>query len=209
MGLLDDAIREHLELKRQHGAPDEEVKRQEHEALGPIRRRGEPDPDAAIETPAGAVPAGAQPEAPGDEPGADVEVTAAGEATGVVPPPPVTPADEQPVAPEPPGHEPVIEDFPAADGPAAVPAGTSGRASFVDDEPWIDESPGTPPDDILERPSQETAAFSAADVADAAGEPAPADEDVLEETPDFLQETPEHDRLWFEQRPPRGFDFEQ
>ena len=34
------------------------------------------------------------------------------------------------------------------------------------------------------------------------------DEDVLEETPDFLQETPEHDRLWFEQRPPRDFDFD-
>jgi hypothetical protein len=33
-------------------------------------------------------------------------------------------------------------------------------------------------------------------------------EDVLEETPDFLQETPEHDRLWFEQRPPRDFDFD-
>jgi hypothetical protein len=33
------------------------------------------------------------------------------------------------------------------------------------------------------------------------------DEDVLEETPEFLQETPEHDRLWFEQRPPRDFDF--
>ncbi|HTE60014.1 MAG TPA: hypothetical protein VK631_06650, partial [Solirubrobacteraceae bacterium] len=38
-------------------------------------------------------------------------------------------------------------------------------------------------------------------------EPA-ADEDVLEETPDFLQETPEHDRLWFEQKPPRDFDFD-
>ncbi|MDE2355097.1 MAG: hypothetical protein KGL17_08780, partial [Betaproteobacteria bacterium] len=33
-------------------------------------------------------------------------------------------------------------------------------------------------------------------------------EDVLEETPDFLQDTPEHDRLWFEQRPPRDFDFD-
>ena len=32
-------------------------------------------------------------------------------------------------------------------------------------------------------------------------------EDVLEETPDFLQDTPEHDRLWFEQRPPKDFDF--
>ena len=36
-----------------------------------------------------------------------------------------------------------------------------------------------------------------------------ADEpDVLEDTPDFLQETPEHDRLWFEQKPPRDFDFD-
>ncbi|MDQ3933791.1 MAG: hypothetical protein M3340_04075, partial [Actinomycetota bacterium] len=42
-------------------------------------------------------------------------------------------------------------------------------------------------------------------------EPAPAaegDEDVLEETPEFLRETPEHDRLWFEQKPPRDFDLE-
>jgi hypothetical protein len=34
-------------------------------------------------------------------------------------------------------------------------------------------------------------------------------EDVLEETPDFLQETPEHDRLWFEQKPPRDFDWDK
>jgi len=34
-----------------------------------------------------------------------------------------------------------------------------------------------------------------------------AEEDVLEETPEFLQETPEHDRLWFEQKPPRDFEF--
>ena len=29
MGILDDAIREHLELKRKHGVPEEEVERQE------------------------------------------------------------------------------------------------------------------------------------------------------------------------------------
>ena len=38
MGLLDDAIREHLDLKRKHGAGDEELRRQETEALGPARR---------------------------------------------------------------------------------------------------------------------------------------------------------------------------
>ena len=32
--------------------------------------------------------------------------------------------------------------------------------------------------------------------------------DVLEETPEFLQDAPEHDRLWFEQRPPKDFDFD-
>jgi hypothetical protein len=41
-----------------------------------------------------------------------------------------------------------------------------------------------------------------------AGDEAPDAEDVLEETPEFLQDTPEHDRLWFEQRPPRDFDFD-
>ena len=40
------------------------------------------------------------------------------------------------------------------------------------------------------------------------GDEPEAGEDVLEETPDFLQETPEHDRLWFEQKPPRDFDFD-
>src|SRR5882724_11859299 len=38
MGLLDEAIKDHLELKRRHGADPSEVARQEHEALGPARR---------------------------------------------------------------------------------------------------------------------------------------------------------------------------
>jgi len=36
MGLLDDAIREHLELKRQRGADPGEVARDERAALGPV-----------------------------------------------------------------------------------------------------------------------------------------------------------------------------
>ena len=36
MGLLDDAIREHLELKKRRGADPAEVAKQEREALGPI-----------------------------------------------------------------------------------------------------------------------------------------------------------------------------
>ena len=38
MGLLDDAIREHLELKRKHGADPDDLARQEREALGPGMR---------------------------------------------------------------------------------------------------------------------------------------------------------------------------
>ncbi|MGZ6709756.1 MAG: hypothetical protein ACXVFN_22795, partial [Solirubrobacteraceae bacterium] len=38
MGLLDDAIREHLELKRRHGADPSEVQRIESEALSPAKR---------------------------------------------------------------------------------------------------------------------------------------------------------------------------
>src|SRR6476620_3162754 len=56
MGLLDDAIKEHLELKRRHGADPGEVARLEHEALGPARR--DPAP-AAVDEPVAAAPAAA------------------------------------------------------------------------------------------------------------------------------------------------------
>ena len=39
MGILDEAIREHLELKRQHGAAEPELKQLEDEALGAPGRR--------------------------------------------------------------------------------------------------------------------------------------------------------------------------
>src|SRR5271165_5418441 len=38
MGLLDDAIREHMELKRLRGADPAVIAKQEHDALGPVRR---------------------------------------------------------------------------------------------------------------------------------------------------------------------------
>jgi hypothetical protein len=215
MGLLDDAIREHLELKRRHGAATEEVRRLEHEALSPVRRRGEPPIPEPAEDEVGDDERPLADDDPSvDEPAADAGI----------------PLD-QPVMPEPAGYEPEPEQFPPGDEPAAVPAQEAGPAAVPvrepddgepegkepeadgvdEDELWLDESDEhAPPDDLLEPPGQETSAFSAADVAEATGEaPAPREEDVLEETPEFLQETPEHDRLWFEQRPPRRFDFDQ
>ena len=44
MSILDDAIREHLELKRAHGADEAEVKKLEDEAFGPPQRPDEPRP---------------------------------------------------------------------------------------------------------------------------------------------------------------------
>jgi hypothetical protein len=49
MSILDDAIREHLELKRAHGADDAELKKLEDEAFGPPARPGE-DPLAEAPT---------------------------------------------------------------------------------------------------------------------------------------------------------------
>ena len=60
MGLLDDAIREHLDLKRQHGAAEDELARQEAEALGPVTEADIADgQEAPVDEPEG--PDGEQP----------------------------------------------------------------------------------------------------------------------------------------------------
>ena len=60
MGLLDDAIREHLGLKRRRGADPDEIARQEGEALGDPRSgefaRPEGGQDAAMDEEASAEP---------------------------------------------------------------------------------------------------------------------------------------------------------
>jgi hypothetical protein len=154
MGLLDDAIREHLELKRRHGADPQEVARQEDEALGPI---GGQEPQPGHE----------------DEHEAGHEVHEDQLALADEPPAPY----EAPSAPEHPDPEPppLVAEEPAED------------AAFDVQQPTVEFSVE---DDEAEAPADDAE---------------PADE--LEETPEFLQETPEHDRLWFEQKPPRDFDF--
>src|SRR3954453_2001113 len=73
MGLLDDAIREHLELKRKHGANPDDVARQEQEALGPGMRnefaQTEPAPDPEPEPEPAAYAAEPVDELPEGEPG--------------------------------------------------------------------------------------------------------------------------------------------
>src|SRR4051812_44825510 len=163
MGLLDDAIREHLELKRKHGADPEDVARQEQEALGPGQRNEFAQPAAEAE-PAPPPPSEEEEPAPEEEPPAAV------------------------AASELPEGEPGIPEEPTAEHHAAAPG--------YDEDPWLEE-------DQDEVPAEEALE------ARAPAAPPTGEEDVLEETPEFLQETPEHDRLWFEQKPPRDFDWDK
>ncbi len=109
MGILDDAIREHLDLKRKHGARDSELTEIEDEAFGSGDR---PDPFAAGELFGGTEgPPRAAPDSPSEEPTMVVEPQAsapspAAEAPPAEPPPielpPEPPAPPDPGSPEPP-----------------------------------------------------------------------------------------------------------
>ncbi|MGK2878961.1 MAG: hypothetical protein ACSLFF_10385 [Solirubrobacterales bacterium] len=105
------------------------------------------------------------------------------------------PEPEPEPAPEPapaPAPAPEPEPEPA---PAQEPITETAVASSVE-EPKSGEITGTIEFEFGEEEAQ------------AAEEPEAVDEDdLLEATPDFFEETPEHDKLWFDEAPPRKFDF--
>ncbi len=114
MSILDEAIREHLELKRQHGAGDSELKQLEDEAFGPPERPGS---DGASDDPFAEAPTQfiAVPEAEGqatetaEEPELESELRSRRESLGIADlqePPPST----ERVADEPPAAEPAAEE---------------------------------------------------------------------------------------------------
>jgi hypothetical protein len=297
MGILDEAIREHLELKRQHGAGDSELQQLEDEAFGQAERPGaeEAAPDPFAEAPTEFM---AQPETA-------VEPSSRREAPTIADlqePPPLPeeegPVDEAPAVEEPSAMEQeVVADVPEPAEPEAEaepdaeiePAGPTteerhaiaeqptelhdmeaelGAAPSPTDEELVEEeiveprlAPADPlagleedeeaevsvtgpvPDDddeddafwneqrlsdeldqALEAPRDpepelageveldDEVEVEQGEEAEPPSDPealAPrTDEDVLEETPDFLEETPEDDQLWFEQKPPKDFDFD-
>ena len=298
MGVLDDAIREHLELRRKHGASEAEIERKREEALSPARRDA-PSSDAHDDSLDEVPTLLAEPP--------DAPDSADGDADRHERPQPISQHETEVDRSESIREKPSIDDLPVLDrdpllhdeallgGDAEIeskprpiaPAEphTGGRDEIFDpleeedealppledspdpeldfdDEPDPDAAPrprlrpafGTgespspgarsstplpppleppPEDDVVTRPPEpepepppaeaathstdeasllddaepldEPAAHAGAESLD---DPALEDEDPLEETPDFLQETPEHDRLWFEQKPPRDFDFD-
>ena len=188
MGILDDAIREHLELKRQHGAAEEELRQQEVEALGAPGDAGSDDAADLADGNGGQAISGESLEAEAPEAEA-------------------VPEPEPPPEPEP---EPTqLQPTEPFEVESVEPDLAEPEPDFQDLDP--DEPEATfPPVEEEPLPGGDTpvSGFAAVDEEEEE-EGEPADEgDVLEDTPDFLQETPEHDRLWFEQKPPRDFDFD-
>jgi hypothetical protein len=200
MGLLDDAIREHLDLKRRRGANPDELERAEREALGPVRR-GPDDADAdQVDADLGSTDQPVERRSEGhDEPFDDRTEVYNGEQSpsfGHVPPP----VEEEGHASE----EGISDEF--ATRPHRTPA-----------EPTEEQAPSAEPESPPAEREHPDAPTPSSSERGHGGETAEHDmdqeldkktDDVLEETPDFLQDTPDHDRLWFEQRPPRDFDFE-
>jgi hypothetical protein len=220
MGVLDDAIREHLELKRQHGAPEEELRRQEEEALGPVRREvaaaeeteASGDGETPAELPATAAEGNGEPAGPGLAP-FDGEAPSQQVEPHLDDPEPEPFAEEaapavgqpaEPIEPLPDPEEPEGAAEPEPDWLESPPEPTEdrppeGSRRFERESPAADGGPGGDP------PAGEEAEPGAEEDL---GEEREDAGDVLEDTPDFLEETPEHDRLWFEQKPPRDFDFD-
>jgi hypothetical protein len=315
MSILDDAIREHLELKRAHGADEAELKRLEDEAFGPPGRPEEPDPFAEAPTEFMATPDVAEPaaesggrriniadlqEPPPPSQGEEREAPRV-EATDTIEPEadaPLAPAEdtaqaappaeeELPLVDEPSAaeHEIVVEPAapaedpaPAAevgpetgerqaiseqptelfdieaemgteDAPAAEPAEIQASRADApaapladeedeeDEEFWseqrlsdeldqaleapLDDEPGLPPltaEHEIPAPVAEPPALIDYDQGDEDNDeddhgrpdydPDTGHEDVLEDTPDFLEDAPEDDELWFEQKPPKDFDLD-
>jgi hypothetical protein len=292
MGILDDAIKEHLELKRQHGAADDELKQLEDEAFGAAERPGDegsaPDPlaeaptefmsqpDLEAETAAEATPRQAAEaeemtgrrsgraeiadlqEAPPskpeesapevEEPAEEESPAMEHEAVPELPPEPEistgpTTEEREAIAEQPtemydieeelasskaeaPSEEELVEE--EMEEPRLAPvdplAGLDDDAAEPlidedeeDDDFWDEKRLSDELDQALEAPveveeEEEDAVFEPEPAPEAepeAEKPAAGpDEDVLEETPDFLEEAPEDDQLWFEQKPPKDFDFD-
>jgi hypothetical protein len=291
MGILDEAIREHLELKRQHGADDSELKQLEDDAFGSAERPGDegaaPDPFAEAPTEFMAAPevgggasAEVAEEAPPKREAPDIAALqeAPERAKAEEGPEPIEeeqPAMEHEVVPEEPessgpsteeremiadqptemfdveaelretldrapSDEELVEEeiseprlapvdplagIDETDDEVALEASTPDPAPVKEEEEeddfWDEQRLSDELNQALEAPAEETEAIleveeeEIVEEADAEGEPEEpalpqadrADEDILEDTPDFFEDS-EDDQLWFEQKPPKDFDFD-
>lgn len=191
MGLLDDAIRDHIDLLRRRGADPTEIAKAEAEALGPVVREVE---EAEVHEDAGDLVAGTAP-----VPAAEVDDVDEVEAGGV-------PFEDD-------------ESFDVGTAAADAQSAPADQATEHFDI-FSDEGVDAEADVAIEEEDLADASLHSVDADEAPAvvedepvrpnAPAAGDDegDILEGTPDFLEESPDHDRLWFEQAPPKDFDFE-
>jgi len=102
-----------------------------------------------------------------------------------------------PVAPPEPSSdesETGLEDDVDPEEPQAEEAEAEFQAETPEPEPEVEFEPEATGSEEVTEPVEDDPDFFDQD-------------DPLEATPDFLEETPEHDRLWFEQKPPKDFEF--
>lgn len=271
MGILDEAIREHLELKRQHGAGEPELKQLEDEAFGPPLRPGEEEsqPDAFAEAPTEFMTAPSSESAEDEAPPVEAEETPSSRRESIAE---IQEAPESSTE----APEPVEEEHPAMEHEAVTEPSTEERQEIAShptemydvegeiaasqpvpsEEELLEEEmneprlapvdPILPPEDgeeghgdeeededdffdekrlseeldqALEAPVEEgdpvdSEEFEQVEPDDEGEideeeevEEEEEDDDVLEHTPDFLEDS-DDDQLWFEQKPPKDFDFD-
>ncbi len=255
MGILDDAIRQHLELKRQHGAENSELEQLEQEAFGPVARPGDPEFETGEQAAASAEAPPAPPAAEEDEFG---DPGTGEDPTTVAPQAPAVPAAEpesveQPIPEAPEGaifdvdevdlgeidlddalstpaerarqEHSHLED--TVDHPAPEVASLSEELEAAAPTPATPDSaeleiPHVSPSDEPEPGDPEVPASTdepeslefdqlpgeTVEPRAATAEDDESDEDLLEETPDFLKDAPDGEDLWFEQGEPKDFDFD-
>jgi hypothetical protein len=217
VGILDEAIRDHLELKRQHGAENDELKRLEDEAFGPPTRPGEPDfPETGTATAEPGATNGDLEPATAEEEAADADaasVTAA--EPDAAPPLESEAATEQPALTDPSEAETRLydhsleEDFglaqppaPATDEPPAAEAGAPPAEPAPETgteraEPTVEPAESTP-----EPPAAAEPPIESLETVEHPLEP-PSDELVEEEPPpeELVQEEPPSEELVQEEPP--------
>ena len=263
MGILDDAIRQHLELKRQHGAEATDLDRLEQEAFGPVARPGDPEFETGeqaaspVDAPSGdEPPSGELEESPAwltDEDPTTVAPEAAAAPAEAEAPAAEPESVEQPIPEAPEGAIFDVEDVDLGEidlGDGTSPA-EKARIEHSDLEDTVDHpapkveslseeleaaaptpaeldsgeletfvappveepGPGDPevPASTEEPESIEFDQLPGETVEAGTGEHAAedeGDEDLLEETPDFLKDAPDGEDLWFEAGKPKDFDFD-
>jgi hypothetical protein len=153
MSILDDAIREHLELKRAHGADEAELKRLEDQAFGPPGRPEEPDPFAEAPTEFMATP-----DVPEDAEPAESSGGRRINIADLQEPPPPERAEER--------EEPRVEATdaiePEAEAAPVAPAEDAGQAAPPAEEDLPVAEPSAMEHEVVVEPAEEASPESAA-----------------------------------------------